>query len=289
MRRILITVLLVAMARLLPAAVLPADNDTIRTFENVKNVSVVGIGSATRISVVVNDSIDDYVLDIVPGENDDTGWNLKLPFLKPRNASRRHYPSSSYYGFRQFYVGSVVPVGACDAFRSSWEIGIAELGGATLRTSLRGPELSIGFGLGYRQIAVGKGSMIYSDATGHIALRSVPDGSDKVKSRIRTFNVMFPLTIRQSLSCRHKFGLLLSAVANLNTYTKAFSNYKVDGVKCSETFKGLHQKMLTLELTAGLGWLDEIGVYVKYAPCHMFAQGYGPGFRTLSAGVVLGF
>ncbi len=290
MRRIFITVLLATMAGVLQAATLQADSDTIRTFKDVKSVSVVSIGSATRINVVAaDDSIGEYVLDIVGADNADDGvWNLKLPFLKSRKSQRR-YPSSSYYAFRQFYVGSVVPVGACDAFRSSWEIGIAEIGGATLRTSSVGPELSVGFGLGYRQIAVGKGSMLYSDATGCIALRPVPEEFGKVKSRIRTFNVMFPFTVRQRFSRCNNFGILLGAVANLNTYTKAFSNYTTDGVKCSESFKGLHQKALTLELVAGLGWFDEIGVYVRYAPCHMFAQGYGPGFRTVSVGVALGF
>ena len=98
-----------------------------------------------------------------------------------------------------------------------------------------------------------------------------------------------PFTIEQPIGSRG-FSISAGAELHLNTYTTASVKTElISGEKVTNTYKGLHQRIATIEFTGMLGWTPGVAVYVRYAPFNPFIDGYGPDYKTISVGGMLYF
>ena len=99
---------------------------------------------------------------------------------------------------------------------------------------------------------------------------------------VRSLHITVPFTIEQPIGS-HGFSISAGAELHLNTYTTASVKTElISGEKVTNTYKGLHQRIATVEFTGMLGWTPGVAVYVRYAPFNPFIDGYGPDYKTIS-------
>ena len=78
------------------------------------------------------------------------------------------------------------------------------------------------------------------------AILPVTTDATDVKSRWEVFTFHFPLMVSQKIY--RNFGIAFGTLLNLNTYSTACTQMKIDGIRYKETFKGLQQRLFTAEL-----------------------------------------
>ena len=96
-----------------------------------------------------------------------------------------------------------------------------------------------------------------------------------------------PLTFTQMLS--RKAYITAGAWLNLNTYVSASTDYTIGDVRTQQTFKDLHQRILTTDIVVAAGARGICGVYARYCPQSLFRKGWGPDFKSVSVGLIFNF
>lgn len=213
-------------------------------------------------------------------------WDIsKILNRNERRAERR--PRTATTGAVGIYAGGLIPTGSHGAITGGWEIGVNNLIMGEWLPGRGLPSLAIGLGFGWEMQTVGHGAILNSEH-GRLFTLPAPTGIHDVKSRIRRFHFTIPLTV--TIPIHRKFQMTLSPELHLNTYTTASASFSDnDGRHTSLSFKGLHQKIATVDLTAGLGFREAIGVYVTYSPMKPWKEGYGPQYHTIAVGASLNF
>lgn len=205
---------------------------------------------------------------------------------KSTKSRKRRNPSVD--GACDFYAGAVIPTSADPGIsQAGWEIGMLNVAKVQWRLSRCGTGLSIGIGWDYRHFTIGDGLMARRATNGAYELTPIPADYSDVKSTLRNFAVQFPVLLRQSLS--GKFTVEAGGVAMLNTYTTGNSSWFSNGAKSKMPLKNLHQRILTVDVLARIGFKDAFAIYARYSPIAQFTGQYGPQYQTIAVGASLGF
>ncbi len=300
MKRIIKFILSAVMLHFLPTASAQetAPADTLIVADKAKNVVVMQTDEGVKITISgYGDKLDtDYTYSSSAHRPDSTEsdiWDLRL--LKAPSADGKWRPILG-----RLYIGGTINTdGPIDvAFWRSFDVGMQNLIGVEYTPWRMGPRFSIGAGWGYRRVSTHKDTtkMLYLKEDGEITLEPSIANTNSQISRIDIFHLDIPVMITQPFS-KH-WAISAGAIVNFNTYVTAMSKYKVlgdnefgleSGHKVEESYKHLHQRPVTVEFNAAIGYLDGMALYVKYSPMPVFKDGKGPKFKTLSFGVMLPF
>ena len=282
MRKMIVIAAVMCAAALKAVGQTPAD--TLITVESPAEVTVEKKNGGTVVTVKgsASDARFNYRYSVSPDTVADMPF-FNIPFTGsqtlPDNRTVRELDF-----FRGVYAGALIPMSGPSALKTSWEVGLNQILGYRVRR--RGSDFSLGIGIGYRRIGVGKG-LVTEKAGDALVLLPAPDEATDVSARIESALIQIPLLFTQRI-CR-TFGFSFGVVANFNIYTAASMNYHIGDTKFSKTVKGLHQRILTPDLILTVGSVNNAGVYVRWSPVKTFKSIYGPGWNTLSVGVSLAF
>lgn len=282
MRKMIVIAAVMCAAALKAVGQTPAD--TLITVESPAEVTVEKKNGGTVVTVKgsASDARFNYRYSVSPDTVADMPF-FNIPFTGsqtlPDNRTVRELDF-----FRGVYAGALIPMSGPSALKTSWEVGLNQILGYRVRR--RGSDFSLGIGIGYRRIGVGKG-LVTEKAGDALVLLPAPDEATDVSARIESALIQIPLLFTQRI-CR-TFGFSFGVVANFNIYTAASMNYHIGDTKFSKTVKGLHQRILTPDLILTIGSVNNAGVYVRWSPVKTFKSIYGPGWNTLSVGVSLAF
>lgn len=262
--------------------------DTIKIVERPKSVTVITDGNVKTIKVKGSKDNPEFryeykstVIDTAETTSDDSS-DFNLPFFKKTDKKKK----ISTDWITDIYVGAVIPTAADRGFSTAgWEIGMLGVVRGSYRLSPT-TELSIGLGWQYSRLPLGAG-MRYETNAGNLSAVEIPDDMYKVKSSLRSFKIRIPVLLYQSIY--KDFGFDFGAVVDLNTYTTAKSSWNKDADSHKTTFKGLHQRILTVDALLRIGLRGSIAAYVRYSPMSMFKEAHGPQFDAVAIGVSLGF
>lgn len=293
MKRIATAITIIAAA----AAALSAQTatDTITIVNTTSNVLVTRTGNAT--TVTLTDPATNAVTyryqydngadaDIAPDSlfigTDD--WESRLPFMKPV----RDYFRNRTTGFNGTYIGAVIPQGNVGGI-TSMEAAISQAIKFTHTTAPLGPRLGIGAGVGCRLMHIGDGHMLGFER-GRLSVNPVlpEQGITRYSSMISEFNLHVPLSISQPLTRNGRLLLTVGADAVFNIYSTASTSYEASGSRFSESYRGLHQRVLRAELWGEIGF-SFVAVYFRYCPTPMFQKAWGPDYRSISMGLTFNF
>lgn len=261
--------------------------DTLQNISNANSIVVTRTGDKTDIIVRGLKSDPDFYYSLSTDISDNTDgsniagqdeWLPSFPFLRERPRHR----TQLVYG-RDFYIGGAMPVSAPHGLSSSIEVGMGYIGGLEFTPWQKGPEFTIGLGFHYRQYTLHYGQIFR--AHDH-RLEIIDAGTDNVSSRLRNFGFQIPLSIYQPIY--KDFGVTVGAAAVFNTFTRAASDYTIGDTHHHQSYRGLHQRLLTADIFASFGWKSNLGFYVRYSPSSIFTSQWGPEFKTISFGVTFG-
>lgn len=208
----------------------------------------------------------DYIqVDWYPLLTDSVGWNITSGGIA--------------FGFVDG-VSSEAEVKMGKSFEISWLNVI----GAKYNTG-HGQRISVGIGIDWKNYRLAQ-SARFSVGDNGVRLEEYPSGAVSRKSRLKVFALELPVIFRQRVG--KYVDLFLGEITNFNLHASVLSAYETAEGKVKETCdKGLHQTPVTFDFMAGVNY-RKVGAYLRYSPCRVLKDGYGPKIRTLSVGVVLG-
>lgn len=269
--------------------------DTIVNVEKPAVVKIISTGNSKRIIVEGRKGQPDYKLDYQSTVNAsrqdsiDEMWAFNLPLIRPveqNKPGRKNNPS--FDGFCDVYAGGVIPVEFDRGMnRAGWEIGMLNVVRADWRLTRFGIGLSLGIGWQYRSFNIGDGMMLGRYDAGKLTLSPIPAEYDKAKSKLESFAIQIPLTLSQKIY--KAFTIEIGGVAMFNTYTTANSSWQQGDVESKLSIKNLHQRLLTVDAIARIGFRDCMAFYVRYSPMSQFKPHHGPQYDSVAIGMSLGF
>lgn len=260
--------------------------DTIKIFDKARRVTITRTDTGSHISVVGTSENDTY--DIIIGKSDSTAvisptWEPNFPFMQAKSKQE----SLVVHIGRNIYGGVTLASGGDESISTGFELGIEQLVGISYHPTRQGFSINTGLGYGYRRLSVKSTHMLHQGKDRVLALVPAQEGYSDCKSRIEAFMIHVPVTMTQRI---HKnFAVTAGAMVNFNTYTVANSSYRLNDVEYNLKYKGLHQRHMTVDVIAGIGFLNSVGAYFRYSPMNMFDDGFGPITKSISAGISLNF
>ncbi len=288
MKTIATTLTLLACAACAAAQEAP---DTIASIADARELTVTRTPNGLKIVVDGRaenpDFYYEYMSEYATDSTTSAGPALHIPilgnYIKSGNSSSTgRFPRAGVRLKPALYAGTSIPVGNTPML-ASFEIGLSRVADWQLRFC-NSMSLSIGAGLGYVQYAVGDGMRL--DAA-HQRLLLVPreEGTAKHSSRLKVFRLHFPAMLTVHLG--RKASVSAGALINLNSYVPASTSYTIGNTRTQQTFKDLHQRILTADITAEAYTPCGLGIYVRYSQQGLFRTGWGPDFKTVSVGLTL--
>lgn len=273
--------------------------DTLIVANNAENITVTKTDSGLQINIKgygeKHESNYTYRSSSLNNDSTESGlWNLKLIKVPSPN------PKWKVLCMEQFYLGGTIDLdGPIDmAYWRSVEVGISNVVGIKYIPWKKGPQFSIGAGIGYRHISTHKDTetILMRQPDGNLTLQPAPTYGINHISAIDIMHFDIPLMITQPIN---KFwSFTIGASVNFNTYVTASTHYKLlgendfelpKGYKVEETYKHLRQNPVTFDFLVSIGVTGGIGIYARYSPMPVFKDGAGPKFKTLSIGLSAGF
>lgn len=266
--------------------------DTVTSVKNPTVVKVISSGNKKTIIVEGRQNEPEYYLeynssvDETPCDTIEEAWLFNIPLAK--NTKKKRQRNLTYDAFCELYAGAVIPTAADRGFsRTGWEIGMLNLVKSSWQLSRCGTQFSIGIGWQYRHFTIGDGMMLGCNENNALELYPIPQGFDNVKSSLKSFAIQFPFALSQKIY--RAFTIELGGIAMLNTYTTGNCSWSEGDVYSKHPIKNLHQRLLTLDTFARIGWRDNFAFYVRYAPMSQFKPHHGPQFDSVSIGLSIGF
>ncbi|MDE7458695.1 MAG: hypothetical protein K2M77_07480 [Muribaculaceae bacterium] len=266
--------------------------DTVAVIDKPTSIAVINKENGKKIIVRGREGDPDYILEYESTVNDEGDSETEqLWVFNPRFArqSRNRKPTNpSVDAGCDIYAGAVIPTKADRGMsRTGWEIGMLNVAKAEWRLSRCGTRLSVGIGWQYRHFTIGDGLMASRGENGAYALSPIPSEYHDVKSSLKSFAIQFPVALSQKIY--RKFTIELGGVAMLNTYTTGNCTWHVGDVTTKSPVKHLHQRLLTVDALARIGWREDFAFYVRYSPMAQFKAQYGPQFESIAIGASIGF
>ena len=262
-------------------------NDTIVDVKNAHHVLVTSSGNNTEITISGLDSDPGYHYHYFKASDPDAQTNIeekasKWDFSIPLKRSSNHFSSDIVCGGVGFGFATAfgLPEGAQIDMGNSYEI-FFDLIGLEYSSSTRKHTFSVRFGFDWKNYRMTGQKRFMKDGT-NIIIDNYPEGTDINFSRLHLFSLTFPFTYEYHFT--RNFSAYIGAILNFNTYASLKTRYhNAEGERVKEFYKGLHQRKLTVDLTAGLRF-KWFGAYVKYNPCHILNPDFGPSLTSLSTG-----
>lgn len=287
MKQLFITLCLSVMAISATAAG-KEHTDTIKTLTNVSSVTVTENGGKTVISVtgtydnmpyrysIDSETVSDSDSEISLADNP---FDFDLPFTSEKKRRRCHM-----LWLRDIYTGMLLE-NNYTGMGGGWEIGVGQIVGIGYQPWRNGPKFRTAIGFGVRNMGTDKGYR-FNRIGGKLLLEPEVDGAEHSSSHLTSHDIRIPFSIQQKIY--KSFFIECSAILNFNIYTDASTEYTIDGIKYRETYKGLHQRLLTPEFRATIGFSNAIAVYYS-SPFTTMRRDYGPQFRHSCVGISLFF
>lgn len=266
--------------------------DTVATVNQPVIVRIISSGNNKKVTVEGCAGQPDYRLEYessIKSESTDSidePFIFNIPFKRTTEEKKRNNPSIDC--FNDIYAGAVIPTESDRGFsRTGWEIGMLNLVRADWRLSSCGTYLSLGIGWQYRHITIGDGMMLDRDQNGTLLVEPIAESYHKVKSSLKSFAIQIPLSLSQKIY--KAFTIEVGGVAVLNTYTTGNVSWHEDNVSSKMSVKGLHQRLLTVDAFARIGWRGNMAFYVRYYPMSQFKPHHGPQYNSVAIGMSIGF
>ena len=282
------------LAAISPISTLASEtNDTVAVIEKPTSVTVINKENGKTIVIEGRENDPDYKLIYESAVNDSTENDIEqLWVFNPRftrQVKKKGKPANpSTDAFCDIYAGAVIPTAAdLGMSRTGWEIGMLNVGKINWRLSRFGTNLSLGIGWQYRHFTIGDGLMASRSDNGAYVLSPIPSEYHNVKSSLKSFAIQFPLALSQKLC--GDFAIEVGGVAMLNTYTTGNCTWNENGTETKRPIKHLHQRILTVDAMARIGWKGTLAFYVRYSPMSQFSRQYGPQYESVAIGGSLGF
>lgn len=268
--------------------------DSIECFSHPDSVAFVHGGNTIELKVFGTKDNPDYYYSYrrdVSGEGTEiskegnSGWDFTLPFIdRTEKGEKRAAYSFECGGLGLGFVNAVNAPAAMNVnMASSYEVFIDHIVGISCRPWRNGTSFLLGFGFGWRNYRM-TGTNRFVQENGFISLGGYEEGADVQFSRLKMFSLMFPIMFRQELG--KGFDFSAGPVLNVNVHGSMKTKYKLGDDKIENSSDDIHQRKVTVDLMAQLNY-KAIGFYVKYSPCKILDESYGPEFRHLSAGITL--
>ncbi|MDO4510872.1 MAG: hypothetical protein Q4B68_03520 [Bacteroidales bacterium] len=166
----------------------------------------------------------------------------------------------------------------------SFQISWLNVIGAKFNTG-HGQRISVGVGLDWKNYKLAS-SQRFVVGDGGVSVQPYPAGAKPCKSRLKVFALELPVIIRQRIGSR--VDLFAGEITNFNVHSSIVSKWEsAEGTVEEATTKGIHTAPVTFDLIAGVAY-RKVGAYLRYSPCRVIKEGYGPKINTLSVGLVLG-
>lgn len=277
------------------AAASGAPADTVKVIKKVTGVVVTRSGASTMVTATYPDKdgnreiycYEVNVGDSVSSVSGDDDWGFDLPFMKrpakidiPDGKHRvirdvtvlRHI----YWGWRFNYDHKV-------KVKNCFELGIRDVIGVSWKR--RGAELEIGLGFGMQRLLAEDG-FCYEKEGDFLYLTKTPADLKVEQSRLDIWRFHIPVFYNQDMGKGVAFTL--GATLSFNSYARAYSNFKLNGVRYKAKYKNLQQNLFSVETIAALHY-SGVGVYGSWNPSRIFKKGYGPETKAFSIGVDLDF
>ena len=218
---------------------------------------------------------------------------FNIPFgtkKKKEKKSRNNYNYPRIEGtMRGFGVGFVdaleTPAGMSVDMGASYELmapSIFEWAWYPGRSSFN---LSIGIGLNWKNYRMTDRNRFIPSGN-DILIGPYPEGAAIEFSRLKVFSWMVPMLM--SYEFNDWVELRLGPVVNINTHASLKTRYSLNGDGKKETHDLQHYNRLTVDLM-GAVCIKGLAYYVKYSPCEVLDIDYGPNFKGISTGLILGF
>ncbi|MDE6715552.1 MAG: hypothetical protein K2J74_03625 [Muribaculaceae bacterium] len=225
---------------------------------------------------------------------DESDFNFYFPF-KPSTKNKKH---SDSYPKNSLSVGNMLMIGFVGVANShnpckfnmgrSIEISAPTLVALNCKTSQRGPTITLGFGLGWKNFHSQNGVLLKKEILDEeeiLDITKFPSGAYRKSSHIHMFSLMIPLIIKQKVG--NKLQLGLGAALDFNTHMCAKTRYTLDGVETKENWDPAARRPISYDILFTINY-GHIGWYVKYSPLSAFKTGAAPNTTAISTGLVLG-
>ncbi len=277
--------------------------DTVLNVENVTKVIVTESPAGLGLNIYGKEGDDDYQVSFRQDYGDGLRVKTHQEFDNPKLLKtgilgrRDRYPYIDVVMFRMVNFGFVEAEGAPAVMEvsmgKSYEIGMSNLISVEYNFS-SGNLFGVGFGLNWTNYRM-TGNNCFVKADGNVAVGQYPDDVEGRFSRLKIFSMRFPVYYI------HYFrGVKLIGGSNLGVRLEASFNYNshgslktawvdADGRDATYKTNSIGQRKFTVDFTATLKILPWVGLYARYSPMEVLADGRGPSFRTFTTGICLGF
>ena len=214
---------------------------------------------------------------------------FNIPFSKKKKKEHPNRDSFCEVNMRGFGVGFVdaldTPEGMSVDMGASYELMVPSIIEWAWYPGPSSFNLSIGVGLNWKNYRMTDRNRFIP--TGNdIVIGPYPEGAAIEFSRLKVFSWMVPMMM--SYEFNDWLGLRLGPVVNINTKATLKTRYSLEGKGKKETHNLQHYNRLTVDLM-GVISINNLDYYVKYSPCEVLDIDYGPNFKGISTGLILGF
>ncbi len=257
-------------------------------------VACVFAGNAQEMEAEVCDTLPVLAVDAVEAPDsivtqmDD--WSIDLPFgcnrhTKVGRNSRSRF-SAQFGGFGFGFVNAMdKPAAMNEKMSNSFEFFIDHIIAVAWRPTCQGASFRIGVGIDWKNYRM-TGTTRFIKQDSKIALGDYPADADPKFSRLKVFAVTMPVTFTQEFG--KGFSFSAGAVVNFNTHASMKTRYAREDGDVTLSNDNIHQRKVTVDVMGQLGF-KSIGVYVKYCPMNVLNTEFGPSFKSLSAGITIGY
>ena len=214
---------------------------------------------------------------------------FNIPFSKKKKKEHPNRDSFCEVNMRGFGVGFVdaldTPEGRSVDMGASYELMVPSIIEWAWYPGPSSFNLSIGVGLNWKNYRMTDRNRFIP--TGNdIVIGPYPEGAAIEFSRLKVFSWMVPMMM--SYEFNDWLGLRLGPVVNINTKATLKTRYSLEGKGKKETHNLQHYNRLTVDLMGAIS-INGLAYYVKYSPCEVLDIDYGPNFKGISTGLILGF
>ena len=214
---------------------------------------------------------------------------FNIPFSKKKKKEhpyRRPFCDVNMRGFGVGFVDALdTPEGMNVDMGASYELMVPSIIEWAWYPGPSSFNLSIGVGLNWKNYRMTDRNRFIP--TGNdIVIGPYPEGAAIEFSRLKVFSWMVPMMM--SYEFNDWLELRLGPVVNINTKATLKTRYSLEGKGKKETHNLQHYNRLTVDLMGSIS-IDNLAYYVKYSPCEVLDIDYGPNFKGISTGLILGF
>jgi len=290
---------LAAAAAVVASASVQADPDTVMSVSNPRNVLITE--NPGGVSVTVNGTADDPVFRATFTEQypDDAVVRTSQKFSEPWSSYRlTHSDWTVNMGGLMFGMVAApgAPGGMGVEMAKSFEIGLAE----ALTVGYRAPgdthTVTAGIGFTWRNYRTTLGCRYMSSADGQgVVVESWPADVQGRFARLKIFSLTFPILYEYRFpfsipGASTRLALKGGVILNWNSHGSVKSAWTdADGRDVTYTSNSIGQRKFSVDFMLAVKPMPIVGVYCKYSPMDVLKSGYGPSFRTLSAGLIFMF